>query len=110
MDVRTVRALSMLAALLALSACAPSFSLLGAHVPKPPPAAAPPGAPTCPGALSADLPPQPVRDPKAGVAEPQTDAQKAAFALYLDWLARIGAWSRAGWARAAEAKAWCSGR
>ena len=95
------------AAALLVSGCAPSMSLFGPHVGKatPPPA---PAAPICPGALSADLQPQPVRDPKAGVAEPQTEEQKAAFALYLDWLAKVGTWSRAGWDRAAAAKDWCA--
>lgn len=75
-----------------------------------PPAAAPApasAAPACPGDLRADIQPEPILPDAAGFPAPVSDVERPAVASYLQWLSGYGAWGRAGWARAADAKAFC---
>jgi hypothetical protein len=65
-------------------------------------------APVCPGSLSADIQPEPQLPAGAGFPAPTDAAASAAVALYGTWLHSWAVWARQGWARAADAKAYCS--
>ena len=64
----------------------------------------------CPAELLVDTEVQPLLPNGAGITRPQTDAQRAATAIYLAWLADATAWGRRGWERAETAKNWCKER
>jgi hypothetical protein len=77
------------------------------NVGKPQPAAVPAAAPICPGSLSADIQPEPQLPAGAGFPAPADAAASAAVALYGTWLHAWAVWARQGWARAADANAYC---
>jgi hypothetical protein len=64
----------------------------------------------CPATLRAETKEQPKVPEGAGIPAPVTEEEKRAFALYGPWIAEIASWGREGWARSAEAKAWCDKR
>ena len=80
------------------------------HLGKPAPAVQVPTTPTCPGGLRADILPMPVVPDTVGFPAAQSDAESAHVASYLTWLADLARWGRQGWARAADAKAFCESR
>jgi hypothetical protein len=57
--------------------------------------------------MTADLLPEPQLPANAGFPAPATDAEGASVAAYGGWLHSFAAWARAGWARAAQDKAFC---
>lgn len=77
------------------------------HFGKPTVAATTSAPPVCPGGLRADLLPQPPLPANATFPAPQDDAAVAAVAAYTTWLHDLALWGRQGWARAANAKAFC---
>ena len=86
-------------------------SLPRLRLPRPAPvAAAAPVGPLCPGALMAELVASPAIPPDAGFPSPSTDAERRAVSSYLEWLHAYAVWGRAGWSRAADARAFCTGR
>lgn len=100
--IRTATALC----LLSLGACAPQLSLLPpSHGGTSPPPAPP--QPVCPGSMTADLLQRPPLPPGAGFPAPTDQASSEATGLYLTWLHDFSTWAKTGWARAADAKAFC---
>jgi hypothetical protein len=101
-----MRRLAWLVAALALAGCGPALKL-SFPAPAPRPATAP-SKPICPGGLSADIQAEPPLPAGAGFPAPQDQTAGAAVALYGPWLHELAVWGRAGWARAADAKAYCA--
>ena len=61
--------------------------------------------PPCPADMLADLEPEP--QPAGGFPAPETASASAEVQAYWTWLSTYAHWARRGWARAAEARAYC---